>query len=254
MRGEDDESRKVVIRTEADIAEALAALTAADERLVRIAETAGPVPLRRVRSGLKGLLAIVVAQQVSKASADAIFGRLDAAVDLADPHAILAAGETTLRAAGLSRPKQQTVEAVAAAIAQGRLDLARLETTDAPEAIAELVAVRGIGPWTAECWLLFCTGHPDVFPAGDLALQVAVAHALDHESRPTTKRLGAIAEAWRPHRSVAARLFWAYYAVIHRRDVVPAQEAARAATPLQQNAKADRKPSRSGQNSPKPLS
>lgn len=227
MREENDEELKRVIRTEADIAEALAALTAADARLAAILEKAGSVPLRRSRSGLEGLIAIVVAQQVSKASADAIFGRLAASVDLTDPRAILDADDEVLRAAGLSRPKQRTVRSIAEAIAEGRVDLARCELAAAEEAIAELVAVRGIGVWTAECYLLFCAGHRDVFPAGDLALQVAVAHALDEESRPTAKRLSEIAEAWRPHRSVAARLFWAYYATIHRREVVPAAAADR---------------------------
>ncbi|WAP69721.1 DNA-3-methyladenine glycosylase family protein [Jiella pelagia] len=243
-----------MIRTEADISEALAALTQADGRLSRVLDTAGTVPLRRARSGLEGLLAIVVAQQVSKASADAIFGRLETAVDLSDPHAILAADDATLRAAGLSRPKQRTVRAIAEAIAEGRVDLSRCEAAAAEEAIAELVAVRGIGVWTAECWLLFCAGHRDIFPAGDLALQAAVAHAFDHESRPTAKRLTEIAEAWRPHRSVAARLFWAYYGAIHKREVVPAQEAAKPAAPLEPKAKAPRRSSRSRQDSPKPLS
>ncbi len=231
-----------MIKTDADIAAGLAALTAADDRLIPILAKAGPVPLRRARSGLEGLVAIVVAQQVSKASADAIFKRLETAVDLSDPQMILSADDATLRAVGLSRPKQQTVRAIAAAIDQGRVDLTRCERAAADEAVAELVAVRGIGVWTAECWLLFCAGHPDVFPAGDLALQAAVAHAFDHESRPAAKRLTEIAAAWRPHRSVAAQLFWAYYAAIHRREIVPAQAVPDAAPtgpePLEPKAKA----------------
>ncbi|WP_245396707.1 DNA-3-methyladenine glycosylase family protein [Jiella sonneratiae] len=243
-----------MIRTEADIAEALAALTLADARLARIVEAAGSVPLRRSRTGLEGLLAIVVAQQVSRASADAIFGRLAAAVDLTDPAALLAVGDETLRSAGLSRPKQQTVRAVAAALAEGRLDLSRCASAPAEAAIAEMVAVRGIGVWTAECWLLFCAGHRDVFPAGDLALQAAVAHALDHDSRPTARRLTEIAEAWKPHRSVAARLFWAYYATIHRREIVPAAESPGPATPPESTAKSRKPASRPRRGSSKPLS
>ncbi|TFF24797.1 DNA-3-methyladenine glycosylase 2 family protein [Jiella endophytica] len=222
MREENDGRHQAMIRSEADIAEALDALTKADARLSQIVATAGPVPLRRSRSGLEGLIAIVVAQQVSKASAEAIFGRLAGAIDLSDPLAILATEDDVLKAVGLSRPKQQTLRAIAQAVAEGRVDLPRCETAPADEAIAELVAVRGIGAWTAECYLLFCAGHRDVFPAGDLALQAAVAHALSHETRPSAKRLTEIAEAWRPHRSVAARLFWAYYATIHRREMVPA--------------------------------
>ncbi|MCQ0987661.1 DNA-3-methyladenine glycosylase family protein [Jiella marina] len=214
-----------MISTEADIAEALDELLAADPRLDPVLRTAGTVPLRRSTRGLRGLIAIIVAQQVSKASADAIFGRLAAAVDLDDAAAILAADETTLRAAGLSRPKQRTVRAIAEAVSDGRLSLERCESSAAEDAVAELVALPGVGPWTAECYLLFCAGHRDIFPAGDLALQVAVAHAFAHDDRPAAKALAGIAEAWRPHRSVAARLFWAYYGAVNRREVVPVTEA-----------------------------
>ncbi|MBO0663628.1 DNA-3-methyladenine glycosylase 2 family protein [Jiella sp. MQZ9-1] len=229
-----------MIRTEADIAAALDALLSADARLVAILKAAGTVPLRRSRAGLEGLIAIIVAQQVAKASADAIFGRLATAVDLRDPDAILAADEETLRGAGLSRPKYATIRTLASAIAEGQVDLQRCENAPAEAAIAELVALRGIGIWTAECYLLFCAGHRDIFPAGDLALQAAVGHALEHESRPSAKTVATIAETWRPHRSVAARLFWAYYAAIHSREVVPAADAIKPSTPQISTAKAGR--------------
>ena len=124
------------------------------------------------------------------------------------------------REAGLSRPKQKTLRAVAQAVADG-LDLDHLCTLDAADAMARMVAVSGIGPWTAEVYLLFAAGHPDIFPARDVALQTAVGHALGMEVRPGEKALIAIAESWRPWRGVASRLFWAYYRTIKGRDAVP---------------------------------
>lgn len=104
----------------------------------------------------------------------------------------------------------------------GALDFARLDAAPAAAAIAELVAVSGIGPWTAECYLLFCAGHPDIFPSGDLALQVALAHAFGHDIRSSARQSAELALPWAPWRSVAARLFWAYYAAITRREATPA--------------------------------
>ncbi|MBB3996293.1 DNA-3-methyladenine glycosylase family protein [Aureimonas pseudogalii] len=210
-----------MIRSEADIAEALDELLRLDPRLAAIAATAGPLPLRRLPAGLRGLLRTLMGQQVSIASADAIFARFASLVDLDDPHAILAAPEETFRAAGLSRAKQQTALAVAEAIRDGRLDLARVEAGPSPAGIAELVAVRGIGRWTAECHLLFAAGHRDVFPAGDLALQVAVSHALSLEGRISERALATMAALWSPVRSAAARLFWAHYRTVTRRSAVP---------------------------------
>ena len=106
------------------------------------------------------------------------------------------------------------MRAVAEAVAEGRLDFAALEALPAEEAVAELVAIRGIGPWTAEIYLMFCAGHPDIFPSGDLALQKAVAHAFELEDRPVGKVLDAISGDWSPHRATAALLFWRYYAAL----------------------------------------
>lgn len=199
----------------------LTALRRADPRLAAVIDRAGRVPLRRRESGLAGLVAIIVGQQVSRASADAIHARLAAEIEVASAPAILAASEEAFRRAGMSRPKQRTLLAVAQAVEDGSLDFGRIGAAPADAAIAELVAVRGIGPWTAECYLLFCSGHPDVFPAGDLALQVAVGHAFAIPSRPGTRELAALAARWSPHRAVAARLFWSYYAVLTQRDAVP---------------------------------
>ncbi|MEF2551574.1 DNA-3-methyladenine glycosylase 2 family protein [Aurantimonas sp. A2-1-M11] len=222
MRPHGSPDKAGIIRTEADIAAGLSALVRIDPRLEAVAATAGPLPLRRDPGGLPGLARIIVAQQVSRASAAAIFARLEAEFDIADPQAFLSADDAVYRRAGLSRPKQRTVRAVAKAVDRGDLDLARVEVAPVDTALAELVGVSGVGPWTAECYLLFCAGHPDVFPSGDLALRVALAHAFHHDARPSARQAASLALAWAPHRSVAARLFWAYYAAITRREAAPA--------------------------------
>lgn len=160
-----------------DIAAGLDALCLLDPRLEKVRGMAGEVPLRLSEPGFGSLASIIVSQQVSRASADAIFGRLIRLVDPLTPEGILCAGEDIFREAGLSRPKQRGLIAIAQAVAGG-LDLHHLCSLDADEAIAAMTAVPGIGPWTAECYLLFAAGHPDVFPARDVALQTAVGHAL----------------------------------------------------------------------------
>ncbi|SKA18819.1 DNA-3-methyladenine glycosylase family protein [Consotaella salsifontis] len=216
-----DASLPARIESEADIAAALVALQHLDPRLRPVVAAAGEVPLRRNPPGLKGLVFTMIGQQVSRASAMAIFERLDASLDVTDHHAILAAPDTVFRAAGLSRAKHKTILAVAASILSGELDLSRVASSSSEEAVAELVRVPGIGPWTAESYLLFCLGHPDVFPAGDLALQVAVAAAFDLGERPSARALKEIALGWAPHRATAARLFWAYYRTLTRREAAP---------------------------------
>ena len=203
-----------------DIAEALDALCAADPRLARVRAVAGEVPLRLSEPGLESLASIIVSQQVSRASADAIFGRLERLADPLTPETLLAAGDSLFRDAGLSRPKQRAVLAVSEAVGNG-LDLSKLCDLDAEAAISAMTAVSGIGPWTAQVYLLFAAGHPDIFPAGDVALQSAVGHALGIDPRPGEKALIGIAESWTPHRGVASRLFWAYYREIKGREGAP---------------------------------
>lgn len=198
------------IETETDIEAALEELAAADPRLVRVIEAAGSVPLRREPGGFTGLARVVTAQQISTIAAAAIWARLVAAVDPFTPDAFLAAGEAVYRSAGLSRPKVAILTGLAQACAEG-FDPDALHGVPVEEALAAMTALKGIGPWTAESYLLFCAGHPDVFPAGDLALQVAVQHGLRMRKRPDDKKLRKLAEKWRPWRGVAARLFWAYY-------------------------------------------
>jgi DNA-3-methyladenine glycosylase II len=131
--------------------------------------------------------------------------------------------EDVFRKSGLSRPKQRTLLAVAEAVCEGTLDLHGLCALDREEALGAMTAITGIGPWTAEVYLMFAAGHPDIFPARDVALQNAVGRAFALEARPGEKRLAEIAESWSPWRAVAARLFWAYYAATKGREGVPVQ-------------------------------
>jgi len=210
------------IDTTDDVAHGLAALQAQDRRLESVIATAGEVPLRRLEPGFASLCSIVISQQVSRASAEAIFARLCRLYDPLTPEAVLAQDAQRLVEAGLSRPKQRTLLALAERITARRLDLDRLCRETAEAAMTDLVAVPGIGPWTAEIYLLFCAGHPDIFPARDLALQVAVGQALGLEGRPDHRETARIAESWAPWRGVAARLFWAYYREIKGREAAPA--------------------------------
>ncbi|WP_306119495.1 MULTISPECIES: DNA-3-methyladenine glycosylase 2 family protein [unclassified Roseitalea] len=209
------------IESHADIEAGLADLARRDPRLAAVRARAGAVPLRRTQPGFAGLADIIIAQQVSKQSAEAISGRLARLVDPLTPDNYLAAGETAWREAGLSRPKQRTLTGICAAIRDDGLDLTGLCALPADAAIAALTAIKGVGPWTAEVYLLFAAGHRDVFPAGDLALQAASATAFGLSARPDEKALRAMAESWSPWRGVAARLLWAYYAQCTGRAVMP---------------------------------
>lgn len=209
------------IDTEADIVEGLAHLAAVDPRLVPVIAASGPVPVRRTRAGYEGIARIVVSQQLSTASAGAIWRRFAEALPEVSPAAVAAASDETLRAAGLSAGKVRTLRAAAAAILDG-LDVGALGSIPAEEAMAALTAIKGIGPWTAEIYLLFCLGHADVLPAGDLALRNSARAALGLAETPSVKELEAIAQGWSPWRGVAAILLWAYYRTLSRREVTPA--------------------------------
>jgi DNA-3-methyladenine glycosylase II len=173
------------------------------------------------------MAAIIVAQQVSTASATAIFGRLQARIVPLEAAEIAKATEEDLRACGLSNAKIRALRAVAQAIAEHGLDLAGLGALDAEDAHNALVAVKGVGPWTADVFLLFCLGHPDAFPAGDVALQEAAKLALNLKRRPDAERLERIAERWRPLRGVAARMLWAYYRGVKARSGMALADASR---------------------------
>lgn len=205
-----------------DLADGLARLVALDPALRPMAQATGPLPDRRIVAGYEGLAWVVIGQQISVAAARAIHDRCVSVLGALSAAAVLGADEATLKSGGLSFAKIRTLRAIAQAIAQGELDLDLLATLEAEEAIARLVSVKGIGPWTAEVYLLFALDHPDVFPAGDLALQEAARAGLGLDARPDHKALRARAEAWRPYRGIAARLLWAYYRVAKTgRDATP---------------------------------
>jgi DNA-3-methyladenine glycosylase II len=201
------------IASETDIKEGLAALTGACPHLARVHALAGDPPLRRRPKGFEGLARVVVGQQLSIASADAIWRRLQASVRPFDPATLLALPDEDLRAAGLSHVKVDTLRIVAEAIGSGILKLDALARVHDEVIHAKLTALKGIGPWTADIYIMFSFARADAWSPGDLALQIAVKDALGLEERPNPAMMNEIAEAWRPWRGVAARLLWSYYAL-----------------------------------------
>lgn len=199
----------------------LEALVRLDPRLAAIRAAAGEISVRRQPGGFAGLARAICGQQLSIASAAAIWGRFAQLPGATDPAGYLALTEAEIRGVGFSAGKFRTVSGIARAVAEGRLDFDRLAGLPADAAIAELTGLPGIGPWTAEIYLMFSLGHPDVFPAGDLALQVAVEQAFGLDGRPPGKVLIEIARAWSPHRHAAALLFWRHYALLKQREGLP---------------------------------
>jgi DNA-3-methyladenine glycosylase II len=185
---------------------------AADEPLMAAAVARVGYPEPRIRDrGYETLLRTIVGQQVSVAAAASIWSKLAAGVgDLTQPEIVAAAPDEALRAAGLSRQKASYAKSLAEEVSSGRLDLSALPVDD-EEAIAQLVRVKGIGRWSAEIYLLFAEGRRDIWPAGDLAVQIEVGRIMGHAERPSEKQTREIAEAWRPHRGAAAILAWHHY-------------------------------------------
>jgi DNA-3-methyladenine glycosylase II len=186
-------------------------LAAADADLAGIEATAGPLPWRQRPDGFPGLLQAIVGQQISNQAAAAIWKRLAALPGALHPEGMLALSDEALRGAGMSRPKVVHARSLAAAFADGRLVTAALAGMPDEEAIAAIAAVRGMGRWSAEVYLLFALGRPDVFPAGDLALAASVADLKRLPARPGPAALRALAEQWRPARALAARLLWHHW-------------------------------------------
>ena len=209
------------IRNEADIKAALDALLVRDPRLNDVLVVAREVPIRRRDGGLEGLVRIIVGQQLSTASAEAIWGRLRGAYEPFHHTVLWRARAPKLQRVGLSAGKIRTIRAIVEAIEQGAIDFDALVDMPADEAHAMLTAVHGIGRWTADLYLLSCLGHPDAWPAGDLALQEAARLAFGLKARPTAKEMMPLAEPWRPWRAVAARLLWSYYRAVKKRDPAP---------------------------------
>jgi DNA-3-methyladenine glycosylase II len=204
------------LRTQTDLQRAIKALVKQDPRLKPILAATGMPPLRKREPGFAGLARIVVGQQLSTASATAIWNRLSIAYDPFHHDSIHRAKAPRLAKLGLSAAKIKTLKLLAAEIRSTRLDLNSLGELDADTAHKTLVALHGVGPWTADVYLLFCLGHSDAWPAGDLALQDAVRAGLGLKSRPTAKEMIALAELWRPFRGAAAHLWWAFYRVARR--------------------------------------
>jgi DNA-3-methyladenine glycosylase II len=208
------------LNTQADLEAAIHALVKQDPRLAPIFALTGMPALRRREPGFAGLAAIVSGQQLSTASAAAIWGRVSAAFDPFDPEALLRVRADRLGRLGLSAAKIKTLKGVARELAAGRLNLDVLANEDADVAHHTLTALHGIGPWTADVYLLFCLGHGDAWPAGDLAVQEAVKIGLGLKTRPTAKEMAPLAEPWRPARGAAAHLWWSYYRVLKKREGV----------------------------------
>lgn len=210
------------IRNQADVDEGLRQLLTLDPRLEPIAEGCGRLPLRLSAPGFSGLASIIVSQMISRASADAIWGRMGERLG-PDPQPAewLSLSEADIAGFGLSRAKAGAIHTVANAVQSGALDLSGVCDAGAEEAMAALVALKGIGPWTAEVYLMFCGGHPDIFPAGDVALRSAVGHGILDGERPSIAVVTMQARAWQPYRSIAARLFWSHYAKIRGRAGMP---------------------------------
>ncbi len=202
-----------IIQTADCVAEGAAWLGARDARFAGALDLTGPLPLRLRPDGFAQVLNAIVSQQVSVASAKAVWGRMKAA-GLIGPRKILGASDDDLRAVGLSRQKMRYARALAGA----RINYRALRDMPNDKALETLTKVPGIGAWTAEVYVMFSLGRADVFAPGDLALQEAARLLFDLPERPKERAFRAMALAWSPWQSVAARLLWSYYAVAKKRE------------------------------------
>lgn len=226
------------LHTQDDLLAGLQKLVAADPRLLPAAEKAGAFELRRREGGFPGLCAIVCGQQLSTAAAATIRDRLFKAFDPFHHDTVRLARADRLKRLGLSNNKVKAIKEIGKAVSRGQIDLQAVGNMDADVAHAELVKLHGVGPWTADIYLLFCLGHADAFPAGDLAVQEAAKIALNLRKRPSPERLTKIAEAWRPWRGVAAHLMWAYYHVVKRREGISLEPKTKPKTKTKPKSKA----------------
>ena len=202
-----------------DIAAARQALVAADPALVRVDAQTPPLEWRLRVGGFEGLFRMIVEQQVSVASAASVWARLREGMGDITPELLLAHDLDQLRGMGLSRQKATYGQGIARAQIAGEIDLEHLANLDDEAAIASLTALKGVGLWTAEAYLMMCEGRLDVFPGGDVALQEAIRWADGAEVRPDQKGAYARAEIWRPYRAVATHLLWAWYTGVKRGEI-----------------------------------
>lgn len=207
------------IKRRADLKRAVTYLCASDPHLARAVATAGPVGFKMRRPGFASLLKIIVEQQLSTASALAIWGRLVESVNDPTPDYILSLSDSDMRAVGMSAPKMRYCRVLAEDVVSGRLNLARLSRMSDQKAMDALLSVVGIGRWTAEIYLLFCLGRPDVWPAGDIAVRSAIQNICELDERPRESDTDRLAERWRPLRGVAALILWNYYRHVKKRPM-----------------------------------
>jgi DNA-3-methyladenine glycosylase II len=204
------------LKTQQELDAAVAVLIDQCPDLARAHALAGTPPIRHRNADFAGLANIIVAQQVSTASARAIWARVADGLGVVTPKAILSRDEDALRALGLSRPKVRALQAAATAATDGTLDLDAFRHQPDDAVRAALTGVKGIGPWTADIYLLFCLGRADVWPAGDLAVMEALQLLRALDAVPRGDARYDLAESWRPYRGAAALLLWAYYGAVKR--------------------------------------
>lgn len=199
------------IANETYLAEALKELGTREAAFLELVERVGLPALRITEPGYRGLIRIVVDQMISLKAAEAIWNRMERQLGPLEPENLIRRRETSLRKAGLSGAKARAIRAITMAVRDGSLDFEALGALDNEAVMAKLTALPGVGPWTAEIYLLFCLGRADIWPAGDVALQHAVHHALKLNARPDAGTMRQLAEAWRPFRGAVALLLWNYY-------------------------------------------
>ena len=193
------------------LAEIARDLAARDKQLAGIFQRHGPPPLWRRATGFATLVHIILEQQVSLRSGKAMFDRLSAAIDPFSPEEFVERGENYLRSLGVTRQKSAYLVHLASLLTDGELNLRQLSGMNDNDARLSLMRVKGIGSWSADVYLLMAMLRADIWPAGDLALAVAAQELLALTTRPTPEKLESLAERWRPHRAVAARMLWQYY-------------------------------------------
>ena len=200
-----------LIESDADIATGVEFLVAREPCFARVIEVHGLPSARRVENNLASLLKIVTEQLISLKAADAIWRRIETRLHPFEPHEILKFSAEELQSLGLTRAKARSFQAIAMAIHSGELDFESLYQVPDQDVLAKLLALPGIGPWTADIYLLTALGRADACPAGDLALQMAAQDLFAMDARPSPKAFLERAENWKPWRSVAARLLWSHY-------------------------------------------
>ncbi len=200
-----------VYKNKSDLRQSVEWLAERDKKLAEIYATYGLPDLRKLPNGFAGLVRLLISQQVSTAAARAIQAKFDNHVQDIEPHNVLAMNGEDFAACGISRPKQNYILGLAEAVASGELDLPTLHRADDGHIYNTLTAIKGIGPWTASCYLMFALRRCDVFASGDLALQAAYKLLYRKKQRPDAAQLDRLAKKWIPHRGAAARLLWLYY-------------------------------------------